>query len=113
MRHAERELVHVELAEQNRAGVSQSAYDRGVLFGNPAREYSRPARRPDAGRLEEILDRDRDPVQRASMLPASDLVIGAGGFLSRTIGEHRDEAVELPVEPFDARNTRVHDIAGR
>src|SRR5882762_4919405 len=72
---AVRELVEPELAEKHRAGLAKLAHDRRVLVRHPLREDSRARGRADALRREEVLDRDRDAVQRTPVPTGLDLAL--------------------------------------
>ena len=59
------ELVHVGLAEDDRAGLLESFRDGGVVRRVPALQDAAPARGGHPGGGEDVLDRDRDARQRA------------------------------------------------
>ena len=59
-----RELVQVRLAGDRVAGVLEQAHGRRGRRGHVAGEDRRAVRRLEPGRVEEILDRDRDPGRR-------------------------------------------------
>ena len=84
--HAVGALVHVELAEQDGAGLVQTPRDLGVRGGHAVGEGGRGRGRADAGGVDVVLERDRDAVQRAAPSAPPDLrfhVAGAGERLLR------------------------------
>ena len=110
---AERELVQVALADENRAGTTQSRRDRGIRRGRRGRRHPRPGRRRHAALVDEILERDGNAVQRPEPLTASPRVIGSGGRGHRLAAGHRDERAVGVVLSFDARETRGGQIQRR
>ena len=64
VRRAHRELVHVRLAEDHRAGVTQPLGDVGVVRGDVALEDLRAGGALAALDGDEVLERDRDAEQR-------------------------------------------------
>ena len=62
--------------------------------------------------LDEVLDRDRDAVQRADSMAGPDgLVRGLGGKPG-VGGVDRDEGVELGFQPFDPGQVFIHEVDG-
>src|SRR5208283_1605150 len=71
-----------------------------------------PGRRNAFG-LIDVLQPDRDAVQRPTPAPSHDLGFGRARSRERYVGEHPDKAIELAVEPIDARQAALHQIDGR
>jgi hypothetical protein len=66
-------------------------------------EERRAARRPDAGRIHQILVRHRQAVERARRLASCKGFVGARGVGHRTLGHERHNRVHLRVDALDAR----------
>ena len=56
--HAQRDLVRVGLAEQNRARSLEFSHGDGILLGHEVREVARSRRGADARRVVQVLDGD-------------------------------------------------------
>ena len=109
-----RHLVGGQLAEEHGAGVVEPARRGGVLGGNPVDEDARVARRQDALRVVDVLQRERDAVQRAAVLARGDLGLGraAPGARARSnVG--RDEGARLRVVLLDAPDQRLGQLHRR
>ena len=68
-RAAHRELVHVGLAEDRQAGLAQLGHDGRVVGRDPALEDLAAARRRQALRRHDVLDRDRHAGERRRAAP--------------------------------------------
>jgi len=110
---AERPLVKVQLAEEHRARRPQPLDDRAVPLGNPVAVDARPTRRPHAGGVVQILQRDGDPVQRAAIDSIREVGIGALRLVERAVGGEGDECAKLAVVPRDAIEARANEIDRR
>jgi hypothetical protein len=97
VRDPERPLVHVELAEENGTCISKLPDDRRILIGNARAVEFRARCGAHAGRIEEILERDRDTGQRSTRLAAGDLELHGARIAHRLIGGDRDERVHFGV----------------
>ena len=91
---AERELVQVRFADDDRPGVAQPAHD-GCVRRRGACRHSRPGRRRRARDIDEILDRDRDAVQRSAIPPARDLAVSAFGVRECRLPHQQRKCVQL------------------
>ena len=96
-----RHLVSGELAEQHRSGLVEFRRRRGVLGGNAIGEDARMARREDAAGVVDVLERERDPVQRAPVRARRDLGLGRLRLPARQVERGRDERARLGVVVFD------------
>ncbi len=76
VRAADREFVRLLLAEQDRAGVAQPHPGLGVLVRDVVDIDPRSGRRADAARLVDVLQPDRDAVQRPARAAGADLGVG-------------------------------------
>jgi len=103
----------VELAQDHRARGAEPGDGRRVLGGDRVREAARARRRPEAGRVVQILECDRDAVQRATIDAVREVGIGAFGLGQRAFRGERDERAELALVPRDAIQARAHEVDGR
>src|SRR5439155_8062798 len=92
----------VRLAEDDEAGVANSAHERRVRGRHVVRERARRERRPDAARLGEVLDRDRNTRERSRPWVTR--------FRERFVGADRDVAVQRAVEAIDALEVLLDDL---
>jgi hypothetical protein len=82
---AESEFVCRDLAENDSTGFPEFAYDRAVLVRNIVLANARTGRGPDALCVEDILDRDRDAMQRSPALARCDLLVRDARGLKRIV----------------------------
>src|SRR4029077_12745609 len=99
---AEGELVRRELADDDSAGLTQPLDREGVFLWHIVLHDLGMAGRGDAGGLVDVLEADRDAVQRSAIFAGGDLGFGGTRLMARRVGEHSDEAVQPAVEPRDA-----------
>src|SRR5207248_7641608 len=97
-----RHLVGRELAEEDRAGVVELAHGRGVLARGAVDEDARMTGSENAAGVVDVLESERDAVQRAAVLARRDLRLGRARLASRELEGRRDERACLAVEVFDA-----------
>jgi hypothetical protein len=111
---AHAELRHVGLADRNRAGAPQPLDEQRVLERHLAGEDRRSARERKADRGLEILEGDRQAMQRAHFFPARDAAIRlVGQRQAPLVVQLRDDGVERRVEPVDLMEVRGHHFARR
>jgi hypothetical protein len=97
---AERSLVHIELAEDDRPGCPQAGNRRGIFCRNAIGRSAEAVAGGDAGHVDIVLDRDRDPVERAEASLRGCPIGGGmrlrhGGFFAQG-----NQAVEPASDPF-------------
>jgi hypothetical protein len=102
VRHAERPLVHVQLADDHGAGPAKPLDDVRVAVGDTIREELRPRRRANARGIEQILERDRHPAERPDVIAAPPRVLDVVRGRQRLLGRDGDERVDLGVARRDA-----------
>ena len=102
-RSAVRELVRRELARQHGPGGLQAGDGGRVLVGNAVDAGARMARRQDAGRVVDILEGERNAVQRPAQIAVHDLGLGGAGSRHGDVRRARDEGIQLRVERLGAR----------
>ena len=106
-RRAHRELVQLVLPTQHRAGLAQRAGDGGVVGRDEVLEDARAGGGAHALGADDVLDRDRDAVERPQRLArraAADRPPRACS--SASSGGHGDEAVQRRLRRLDARQHR-------
>ena len=92
----DRQLRHVRLADDDRAGLAQPRDDVGVDGPRAGVRRAAPARRL-AGDVGVVLDRDRDAEQRA-LLAGAAAGVGLVGLGERALGEDDAVGVELRID---------------
>src|SRR5205807_1983819 len=73
---------------------------------------ARCRRRREAAHVQQVFDRDRDPVERSPILAGRQLTVGFPGLTPRLFCSHEDERVEARVVSIDPAQTFV-DRFGR
>ncbi len=109
---AEGEFVQVGLADQHGPGRSETGNHGGVSIGAVAFTHARGGGRRQAADVDQVLHRDRDPVQRSAIDAGRQLVVGAVGLRARLLGHDRDERIQPPVHQLDPLQAVLGDRAG-
>src|SRR6185503_11913887 len=107
------ELVHVELAEKHGARVAQLTHDFGIFSRYAVGIHGARGRRQNAGRVDVVLEADRNAVQRAAILAADDLGLECARLLERALRRDRYIGVDARVDALDAIEIRAREIDGR
>jgi hypothetical protein len=102
--------VRVELAQEDRAGLAEPARGRRVGPWHAVGQDLGAASRADAGRVVEVLERDRHAVERAAARASPELLCRPPGVLARALGRDRDVGVEVRVQPLDAAQVRLGQL---
>src|SRR2546429_8724034 len=89
-------------SEQYGARVVEPGRRRGVVFRNAIEKDARVARGQDALRVVDVLQRERDSVERATIPARGDLSLGLLRLLAGPIGRARDGRVRLSGVLLDA-----------
>ena len=118
---AHRELVHVRLAKDDGARLTQPLGDVRVIWRDVAFEDPRTCRALATRQRDKILERDRDAEQRAKPVQRMCLVrsrggepgVGGIGFGERPVAVDRQPCVERPVVALRGREMRLGQLAGR
>ena len=76
--------------------------DRRTLLGHAVHHGARPHRCGDTGNIVEVLDGNRDAVERAQRTTGHHCSFGLAGRVHRLIGEHQGKGVDHRVTRFDA-----------
>ena len=107
------ELVHVQLAEQHRAGVAEPGDDGRVVLRHEVGQDLRASGGPDPGGVVQVLQRDRDPVQRPPVLPWLDLTLRPPRRRERRVRQHRDKRIDPPVQRRNPIQTSPRNLDRR
>ena len=100
---AKSELVHVLLADDHRARRFEPPYDFCIFGRNAIRKQRASARRPHARRIEQILEANRNSMQRTSPAAFHDLRFRAPCIRHGLFGRHGDERVQYRVQALNPR----------
>ncbi|MNQ86977.1 hypothetical protein D3C85_1021840 [compost metagenome] len=93
---AEGQLVHVGLAQQDRAGIAQLLQHGSVPRRYEIGESRRTGRTGQAGRMDIVLDHDGDAGQRLQSRTSAACVVGLLRSVQRALGIERDIDIQLP-----------------
>src|SRR5262249_14708165 len=107
------ELGRHRLADDDRAGGAQLGDDGGVVAG-PA---TGAERRAEFGRVirgvDDVLDRDRNAVQRAEGVALRAALVERARLRERVLAVEMDERLDLAVEGFNAVEAGADILRGR
>jgi len=92
---AHREFDAVRLAEHDHAGADQLARERGGMRRDALLPHFRAARRHTALQVDDVLQRDRDAVERADAVPGGNRLIGCLRRTQCFLRVDGDECVQL------------------
>ena len=110
---AGRELGHVEGAEIERTGAVQ-ALRRGCGDGsNPVTQDCRSAGGHSSGAIEQVLVRERHPVQGSEVATAGDGLVGLRRGRERLVGVDADEGVGGRMQALDSLEARARALDAR
>src|SRR5439155_23124458 len=101
-RATKREFMGRKLAHDDRAGVAQFLDRERVGFWHMVLHDLGMAGRRDAAGLVDVLEAERDAVQRAAVFAGGDLAFGGAGLGAGAVAQEADEAVQPAVEFLDA-----------
>ena len=106
---AERELVRVELPDDDRPGRPERRDRVGVALRDAVGQDPRGGGRPGARDVDHVLDADRHAPERSALARA----LERRGLGERLLRAHRDEAVQPAVERLDPAEGGVDRLARR
>jgi len=87
--------------DDHRAGLPEQGHVRRVGRRHEGGIDRRAVGRPDPGRLGQVLDRDRQPVQRTGERAVGRLRVQLGGGGHGLLGDERDDRVDTRVDLAD------------
>ena len=106
---AERKLVQVGFADEDRAGLTQMGDGRRIALGDVAVAHPRGSGRRHPADVEQILDGDGHAVQRPAIDSGGQLAVRCGRLCACFVRHHADEGVELAVVGLDAVQALLGD----
>ena len=107
------ELVHVELAEEDRAGVGEPRHDRGVRGRDPVGQDARAGGGLDSARAVEVLEGQGHSVERAQGAARHHRGLGRPRRLDGRLRRHREVRLELAVGGGDPVEVRLDHLDRR
>ncbi len=110
---AHRELDRVRLAEDDHPGADETLGERRRVSRPPVLPHLRAAGRHPAFDLDQVLQRDRQAVQRPDFMARADRLVGGLGSQPRIVAVNLDKGVQLPILGLYARKQRGDDIDRR
>jgi hypothetical protein len=102
--------VGVRLADQYRSRLCEFYGDGGAVAGDVVFEEGRAHRGADILGVDEILEAERDPVQRTPVASGRYLIFGPRRLLQRLLRQHRDKGVQISVLGLDALQECSDDL---
>src|SRR3990170_2202801 len=111
-RRAHRELVHVVLAQQDRARGEDLPGHAGVVRGFEVAQDPADAGGAHAAGAEDVLEPDRDAVERTADGSLRLLPVARRRLRHRGFREDGDVRVDLRIERFDPRKERTRQLPG-
>ena len=110
---AERELVHVRPADDDRPSLPEAASDRCVAFGDAPGEHARARRRDDASLVDDVLQGEsgcREAVR--GRCRARNSSSARPGGLARAVGVNSGERVRPGLVVGNCRQTGFDKVGG-
>ncbi len=107
------ELHRVGLADDDHPLRDQAPGDGGGAGGEPGPVGGRAAHGDAALDVDQVLQRDRHPVERPDRVAGADRPVGALRREARIVGEHRGEGLELRLAGRDGLEHRLHGLDRR
>src|SRR4029077_14852316 len=102
----------VGLGDENCARATEAGDDCGVVVGDVAAHDAQTRGGGEAGRVEDVLDRERHAVQRAEGVLALVVTVGGARLFERGLGSREDDGVQAWVDRVDVIEVRAHDLDG-
>src|SRR5262245_50425805 len=110
---SERKLHRVGLADDDHSGAKELLRQGGGDGGAAVAPHRAAAGCNTPIELHEVLERNRDAVQRPDRMPRADGLVSSLRRQSRLLFIDLDERVELAIEPGDALQASGGDLHGR
>ena len=107
------EFVHVQFAEENGTGATQSFGHRGVVIGYPVLQHFAARGRSESFDREVVLQRDRYAVKGAQIVACHDHGLGRLGDFACFVVEDRYVGRETAVDGFDPIEASADQIDRR
>ena len=91
-------------------GVLDASDHRRIVGRHVVGELHRPAGRSDARRLDGVLHRDGQTVQRTDVVAAGHPRVGLGARCAGPLDVERDDGVDVAIEPVDAIEVELEEL---
>ena len=102
--------MEVRLAEKDRAGLSKAGHDRRITIGDVVLKHLRSRRRHFTGNVDQVLERNRNAVERPPIDTAAAFGVGFARRGSRRVGPDPDEGVQAGAVALDRQQTGVDEL---
>src|SRR5262245_5253108 len=112
-RPAVSEFMRGKLAEEHGAGIVELARRGRVFVGNVVRADFRMAGRADPARVVDVLQTERDAMQRPAVSAFCDFLLGFARLLKREIRGDEEKGGQLGVESGNTLQVRLRKLYGR
>ena len=106
------EFWRIRLGDEDGAGGLQPGDDGGIGIGHAPLENRRTALRQHARRVDSILYRERNAMERTQSSARLDRGLGFSGSVQRALG-HRHDGVHLGIDLGDTIEMGLHDLDRR
>ena len=104
------ELVHVQLAQQDRAGAPEALGDGGVVIRDPVLQHLAAGRGPRSAHGHVVLQTHRHTVQRTEVVAGAEHRIRGTRNTARLVREDGDVGREAVIHGVDAREARLDEF---
>jgi len=104
------EFGRVGLGEHDRAGDLQPPDDLGIFGGNVVGIKRTPVGRPDVCGRHDILDANRQPMQRPQFVAACRRLLRHARVCPRAVGCQCHDCIQRRVEAIDDREMRIENL---
>ncbi|MNF86195.1 hypothetical protein D3C76_873740 [compost metagenome] len=96
-------LCHLQLSKQHTPRLAQAGDDGGIFLRDECLVNRHARCRGHAGRVQQVLYRQRDAMQRATAFATRQFAFRLACLVERQLRSDRGKGVQRPVEPFDSR----------
>src|SRR5215469_15765857 len=107
------ELMQIILSDKHCSGLSKTANNFGIFGGYSVFVQGAGRSCANARRIDQILQSNWNPVERASPFARRNLLPTCPRFHQRRLGHDGNEGIERWIQFLDALQTRARDLNGR
>ncbi len=94
--------MQILFPQEHRTGCFQAANHFRVFHGNPVFEQQAGGGGANAGGVDQVLEGERNAVQRPAPVAAPDLGFGLAGLRQGGLCSYGNECIQLRIELFDS-----------